>query len=263
MEERVASQSWLWACFFVVGTAVTFDAQTPKPTFEVASVKKRDQSDAVSTFAVAIGATRRLEGGLFAMPSTTVSGLIQFAFDVRDDQLSGGPDWIRKDLFEISARPAGEASREQMRLMVQALLEDRFKLALRREQREMRILELVLARSDGKLGPNMHLLVPGSSDPLPIPRDTPTAAVRISGRGTMSGIANMLSRRMEVPVIDRTSVTGTFYYIMFTTPEGRRPDPGLPSLTTALHEQLGLKLESTRGQVDVLVIDSVQQPTEN
>src|SRR5687768_14105687 len=131
-----------------IGLTVTLSAQAPGPTFEVASVKKLSQRIAPSPSQ----SSTRSAALYFA--NVTVAGLVQYAYDVRDFALVDGPDWIRQDLFEVNAKAATEVSPDEKRLMVQSLLADRFKLVVRKDRREMEFSQLVLARSDGRLGPN-------------------------------------------------------------------------------------------------------------
>src|SRR5687768_11915914 len=111
------------AILVAVGLAVALSAQAPRPSFEVASVKKLSQRIAQSPSQ----ASTRSAALYFA--NVTVAGLVQYAYDVRDFALVGGPDWMRQDLFEVNARAATEVSPDEKRLMVQSLLADRFKLA--------------------------------------------------------------------------------------------------------------------------------------
>ena len=248
-------------------------SQAPKPAFEVASVKKRD-SPLMLTGPNAFVNPNVLQGGTFRMPSATVSDLIQFAYNVKDYLMVGGPDWIRKDLFETIAKAGSEASQEQTRLMVQSLLEERFRLIVRTEQREVSQFVMTVARADGQLGPNIQARECRSPD-RPKRPPMPSGALMSSGCGTMSVLAGLASRYMGAPVVDKTGVSGTFDYVMYLSPaEGKAvginrsadappPDPGLPSFDEALRSQLGFKLERIRGPLEMLVIDSVQQPTEN
>jgi uncharacterized protein (TIGR03435 family) len=170
--------------------------------------------------------------------------------------------------------------------MLRTLLGDRFKLAVHRETKEVPMWALVLARRDGRLGPRLR---PTAGDcaawiaggrrgaPPPLPADLPcgrgvvsASAIRNSAM-TLAQLANLLSPRVERPVQDRTGLAGNFYVDVQWTPEPSTqgsPDSGLAdglptSIFTALQEQLGLKLESIKGPVDVLVIDHVQRPTED
>ena len=192
----------------------------------------------------------------------------------------GAPDWATKDKFDVvatagSAAPPGASA--EKRLMLRALLVDRFKLTIRHETRESAVYTLVRLRADGRLGPNLH-----SGQPCDDPASCgmrlgigPVASM--FGRGqAFEGIVNFFSRLVDAPVIDRTGLTGLFDVDMHFNSEqlaalrlpagiGRAEDTQAdqPSFFTAVQEQLGLKLDSTRGPVDVLVIDHVERPAEN
>jgi uncharacterized protein (TIGR03435 family) len=128
-------------------------AQNPasEARFEVASVKLREGQSRPSPPPIpATSLVRR--GGVFHA-DFTVASLVQFAYDLRDFQVLGGPDWIRQDGFEINARAGFDPTPEQVRLMVRSLLKERFRLTTHSERRDMRFLALVLARDDRRLGP--------------------------------------------------------------------------------------------------------------
>ena len=205
---------------------------------------------------------------------------MQFAYSLRDFQVVGGPEWIKKDLFEVYAKSVGEPARADVLLMLQSLLEERFRLVTHKEPRDMRFFAMVVARSDGRLGPYLHR---GPDTPQPCdlkqieegesgrPKPTPGMAMSTVGIrcGPLTNLAEIATRFVDLPVFDRTGLTGRWSATVYFRPApgdtrpGVAPDPSLASFPTALQEQLGLKLEATRGPVDVMVIDSVQQPTEN
>jgi uncharacterized protein (TIGR03435 family) len=183
--------------------------------------------------------------------------------------------------------------RRRRLLMLQTLLADRFKLAVHRETKEAPMYALVIARRDGRLGPKLHPTAgdcaawiadgrrgapPGSRPgPPPAAGDLPCGRQMVNGfaiRGsamTLARLADMLSPRVERPVQERTGLAGNFDLDLQWRPEPGKEGPldaglseSLPtSIFTALQEQLGLKLESTKGSADVLVIDHVEQPTPN
>src|SRR5687768_11678847 len=131
---------------------IVVSAQTPRPTFEVASIKKLNQPVTSQGFSF----TPPIRGGTVTLQNRTVASLIQFAYSLRDFQVVGGPEWIKKDLFEVYAKSVGEPARADVLLMLQSLLEDRFRLVTHKEQRDMRFFAMVPARSDGRLGPYLH-----------------------------------------------------------------------------------------------------------
>ena len=235
-------------------------AQTPRPAFEVASVKKLDRSASL--------APARTRGTVFSMPNATVASLIQFASEVRPFELFGGPDWVRGDRFAVEARASEDAPVERTRLMVQSLLDDRFGLVVRRETREMRYLALVAASAEGRPGPALKPCADPNAKAVPPPRPPPEATVLAGRCSELSFTAGFLAGLLEIPVVDRSGLSGKWdYQMIFINPRIRASAAAdlttIPALETALPEQLGLKLESMRGPMPVLVIESVRPPTED
>jgi uncharacterized protein (TIGR03435 family) len=253
-----------------------------KPTFEVASIKPNNSGDNRVMF--------RANGGRFVVAGATVSMLIQQAYRVRDFQLSGGPGWIGSDRFDIEAKPENIADMtpDRMPLLLQSLLVERFQLKTHKETKELPIYELVAAKDGPKLKsvPEPPRPVPGTPPgPPPAPGGPmPPGAFRI-GRGEMVGSAipienfiQSLSSMLRRTVVNKTGLTGFFDVDLHWAPDpaetgpfgpvpGVQPpapaDPAGPSIFTALQEQLGLRLESSKGPVGVLVIDSIEKPSEN
>jgi uncharacterized protein (TIGR03435 family) len=228
--------------------------------------------------------------------------LIRNAFQLQDFQISGGPAWLGTDRFDIVAKadgdiqpptPGGPPAPTQ--LMLRGLLADRFKLVVHHETRELPIYVLALARSDRSLGPQLRFSQvdcaaralergrAGAPTPgLPPLGERPVCGMRV-GPGQMSGggfplsqLTGALSPIVQRVVVDRTGLAGNYDIDLTWTPDqmpsGPRPadapalaaiDPNGPSIFTAIQEQLGLKLDSQRGPVEVLVIDRVERPTEN
>lgn len=260
----------------VGGVAVAVAAQATQqqaaPAFEVASVKPAE-SVRLSVAPV----PRAQPGGRFRADAAPVTSLLWFAYGVRHDLIVGGPDWVRQDLFEIGAKAETDASAAEIRLMVQSLLRDRFRLVAHKELREMSVQALVRTQPDGP--PGRGLLRMDECSPAMVnelrrkfPEKYPTPM-----RGLISGcssvglddLATLLSLE-GTTVIDATGLTGSFYYTLrsqFSPAPAAllgRPnilDPNLPALSTALEEQLGLRLQSRKATVEVLVIDSVERPT--
>ena len=264
----------------------TLDAQTSAdPAFEVASVKPNKTGDG----RVMLGLQ---PGGRFNASNVPLRMLLRQAFNVQEFQLVGGPNWIASDRFDVVAKApeGGEFNADAMRPMLRAMLVERFKLAFHNETREMPIYALMKARADGRLGPN---LVPAAVDcaamrgrrggaPPPAP---PQPGQKMecgfmigpgrmnAGGMPMSQLAQSLSPLVGRIVLDKTELTGNYDFEMTYASEGLAGlppllnggpppvDPNAPTLFTALQEQLGLKLDSQRGAVDVVVIDSVEQPT--
>lgn len=215
-------------------------------------------------------------------------------------KVEGGPAWLRSDLYSINAvapatLPEAPVPEAMMRgPMMQAVLEDRFKLRLHRETREAPVYELVVSKGGPKLRPFKDgSCVPVDSTqilqgPLPPPSEgkwcnsgiTGLGTIHAFGRGmTMQGAAYLLSLNLDRPVIDRTGLTGWYDFdLEFARdpslagppppPPGGLPadpanQPSGPSIFTAVQEQLGLRLESAKGPVEILVIDHVERPSGN
>ena len=260
------SGTWVLAGLLCV-TAV---AQETKPTFETASVK-RQRAPLSSEFFTSADPRIR-PGGILSATHATVASLAMFAYDLKSFQIIDGPGWLRSDYFQIEAKAGGDASRQRVKEMTQSLLRERFKLQARRVQREMRIHELVrtgqtragLKRcADPSVSPpDTPIRIPAGAYPFPI----------MAWCDSLQPIVTTASDVLEAVVTDKTGLEGRWTYtVVFANPAPRTSGPvqefvdrqNVPSLTVALQEELGLTLKATRGPVDVLVIDSVQQPTEN
>jgi uncharacterized protein (TIGR03435 family) len=244
----------------MVGMAVTLSAQTPRPAFEVASVKK--QLDPAPVQPPPEPPT------VFYRRNATAAQLIRFAFDLHATQLIGGPEWMKTFGFEINAKPAGPVSEHTMRLMVRTLLEDRFKLVTHREQREMLSGRLVLANRDGDLGPNLKKCDP--EDPPKQQTFGMSATVRVTYLkcDPMTAVASGAAALLGFPVVDETHLDGLWTVELRYEPQSMSAQQvtlrlTAPPIREALQEQLGLRVDSTRGPVPVLVVDSIEQPTEN
>jgi uncharacterized protein (TIGR03435 family) len=234
------------------------------------------------------GGIGRRPGGRFNVTNQPPLRLIAFAYQIEPFQIDGGPEWIGSDRFDVVAKAEGDppvgpmfGPPDQMWLMLRTLLADRFKLATHWETRDMPIYALVLARSDGRLGPQLRSSTVDCVDAPPAAQATDTRPRCRNGGGPwfiswdnfpLSQFAIFLTRHVQRVVVDRTGLSGNVDVDLTWTPDqipqtpeqGFPPiDPNGPSIFTALQEQLGLKLESTRGPVNVLVIDRIEQPTED
>ncbi len=204
-------------------------------------------------------------GGRFIATGMPIWPLIMKAYGVRDFQLAGDVDWKYSQRFDIAAKPDGEVSDEKVLLMLQALLADRFKLKLHRETKEMQVYVMTVAKNGPKNGPKLTAAEPSE-----------TGGIRIRGMGRLAGISAStlqlaeglsdlaLNGRhfLDRPVLDRTGLSGVYNFNLEWTPEGA-PDPFGPSIFTAIQEQLGLKLETQKAPVEILVIDRLEKPTGN
>ena len=249
-------------------------SQTPahKRSFEVISIKPntsgplRPGSDGVVTTPF------RLEpGGLFIGNNVPLIGVISFLAPV--DQVEGGPAWIKSDRFDIIARADpndGEVKswtgggQEQWKEMIQALLEDRFKLVMHREMRERSVLTLVV----GKELPNLQEYKSGPRGGI---EGGPARQVKFHG-APVSALASFLSSVLHTLVIDRTGITGLFDYTVTpyqsAAPSGNTSVSGstIPFedlLVTAVEDQLRLKLQKQKLPIEITFIDHVEKPGEN
>jgi uncharacterized protein (TIGR03435 family) len=269
-------------------------AQAPadKPKFEVASVRQNTGDDGKIMMGIQ-------PGGRFTAVNLPLWDLIRQAFAIQRTQLVGAPDWVETARYDITAKAEGEIPRfgpgapiGPFNYMLQDLLEDRFKLRAHRETRELPVYALTLARSDRKLGEGLRASTVdcaammrgrgargGPPPGPPPPGERPQCGMRVAPNQVSAGgvslamLTQLLSQFTQRIVIDRTGLEGNFDIDLTFTPErmpqgapppGAPPltiDPNGPSLFTAVQEQLGLKLESERAPVEVLVIDHVERPT--
>ena len=249
-------------------------AAEPELRFEVASVK-------LNTSGVQSSRSQFQPGGRYVVSNGTIERLFRNSYAVQPFQIVGAPDWFIRDRFDIDAKADGNITVPQLQAMLKTLLRERFQLAFHKETREMPIYTLVLARSDGRHGPAMK---PSAFDcstmmtgPPPATQAPPlangmspcggrTASGSIVLNGTsMNNFAGNLSNIIGRTVVDGTGLKGDFDLSLTYAPETANAEPlsDLPSLFTAIEEQLGLKLESGRGPVEVYVIDRLAKPTED
>ena len=226
-------------------------------SFEVTSVKPNRSgiSNAFPPFRA---------NGSFSASNVAVKSVIANAYDVRIFQIEGGPAWLTSERFDILAR-GREGTPDRLRpAMLRALLTERFKLVAHFETREQQVYALVLLRSDGRLGPQLKPSAPGSGSASGPFASVGNGVARINGnRVLMDTFAIVLASSVfNQRVINRTGLSGEFDLDFRFTPESSSAAAQeFPSIFTAVQEQLGLKLQSERGPVPVLVIDSVERPT--
>jgi uncharacterized protein (TIGR03435 family) len=208
--------------------------------------------------------------------------LIQSACGFGAYEISGAPDWLESSFWVVQAKSdhsvddqLAKLTDDQAKLekqhMMQALLADRFHLKVHWETRQASISALVLAKGGSKLQPTKveiaDAAIPNAPPPEakgasiqshPAPQGRQIDATHI----TAKGIAALLSAMLNINVDDRTGLTGLYDFTLQYTYQSSDPD-SFPTITTAIQEQLGLKLESTKGSVPVLVIDHIERPTPN
>jgi uncharacterized protein (TIGR03435 family) len=230
------------------------------PHFEVASI--RPVEEPFSRYGVSTAGPR------FTAEGYTVYQLIDWAYDLKNYQVSAAPNVVlsKGTFYDIGAKAEGDGapSRAEFRQMLQALLADRFKLKVHRETRERQVYALVV----GKNGPKLKESAPDAN---------PMGRRSVAGRNnkftqaktTMDDVVEaIMNSSLDRPVLDKTGLTGTYDVSLTYTPgyllnRSTEPDPNDISIFTAVQEQLGLKLEPQKASIEVLVVDSIEKPSEN
>jgi len=216
------------------------------PSFDVASIKP---SDALKKAGATSGWSISPSGnGLKIVGS--LQTLIRYAYGMEDVQIYGGPAWLDRDIFEINAKAATQVSGDDLKLMLRSLLAERFQLTSHTETRQLPIYSLVTLKGASKL-PEGDTNMKGSFSTGPG-----------SLRGTMDTprFAAHLTSMLGRTVIDNTGLNGIWKFDLTWAPEDGTPTAAIFS---AIQEQVGLKLEATKGPVQVLVIDRAEKPSEN
>lgn len=254
-------------------------SQTTKPSFDVASIKPnisgRDGGSAQAT-----------PNG-FSATNLTLSSLLNYAFrppagPFFNQQIIGGPDWMRTDHFDIQAKAGGKPSslsREQIQLMMQSLLEDRFRLKTHREVRDLPVYDLVVGNGGVRMqrsedqtprasGGSISFHSGDEEDPSPLQRGDmrltkgSTDTVLSASAVPVSKIVTLLQGSSDRIILDKTDLKGLFDIHIRFLEASSVSDSTAPSIFTAIQD-LGLKLQSSKAPFDVIVVDSVRRPTEN
>ena len=248
-------------------------AQAPPADFDVVSIK-RSSPDARG------GGLGTTPDGTLTMRNQPIRSILLYGSPVPVREMEGYPDWVARDTYDIIAKPPAGSTRQQTAAMMRRMLEDRFKLKGHVEERERPTFALVLARSDGRLGPQLKpstldCNAPGpprtAQDP-PAPPDTRCggsfgADSIVSGGIRIVDVLPFFSNLAGRPVIDRTGLKGFFALTLRWSPppapNGDAPAGDVPEFFTAVQEQLGLKLQPERTTLPVFVVDSIARPSEN
>jgi len=277
---RGASSAFFVSAVGVCAVAAVL-AQTPAPSFETASVKP-NASGPGAPMAV------RPQNDRLTIVNVPGRQLVQMAFRVDVEQIEGAPSWLVNEHFDVTAKAAAPfSSLNRWQDMLRTLLEERFRLRVRHAPKEVQGFVLVLARADGRLGVSLRRasatcaeLTARSKDPE---KDDPCGVLATAMRAFRSGMTSIhglelsqlvgLARAdLRRPIVDETGLTGAFDWDLKWTPQNflgqsfnreRFPtiDPDGPAIGTAVEEQLGLKLESRRIPLDVIVIEHVERPS--
>ena len=261
----LAGPFWTGLLFVRAACAQTPTPSAPVSPFAVATIKPNRTGERNSGF-------RRFTGGMLDARNITVGMLLSFAYDIPSGRILQAPAWLDSEHFDILAKPDESGGRidtsmAAIRTRTQALLADRFSLALHKDTRQLPIFRLLVDKDGTR---NLHPPQGTASDLFTNGHHVTCQAV------TMQFFArNFLTGELGAPVVDQTGMDGKFDFSMDWAPDERSPrrpdaadssapsDPAGPTLFTALREQLGLRLESGKGPVEVLIVDRVAKPSEN
>ena len=253
-------------------------AQEPGPRFEVVSIRGVPRDAPPIMREIDFSPVR--PGGQYIDSRTSLVSMISFGYNIRfpDIQLSGLPNWAKSQAYAVAAKPAEgfpllppAENREQVRLMMRALLAERFHLRLRPETRQEQVYQLEIAKGGIK--------AKEVEAPVPPAKETPVGASMsnsfgrmIGKQSTMAGIASAVTIFLRRPVIDRTGLKGFYDFdVKWAAPEpfdGQPPSSGFGAegealLISALQKDLGLRLTKAAGPVEYWVVEHVEPPTEN
>jgi uncharacterized protein (TIGR03435 family) len=222
---------------------------TAQPSFETASIKLNVSGDR-SSF------TRRGEDSL-ALQNWPLRDIVLKAYDLKNYALEA-PDWLASRNFDINAKASGRITEGELRQMLQSLLKDRFQLKAHPAEKELRAYALFPAKGGLKLSP-IHDDGVFGVDVSHFPEKT-----RIACRHcTMDKVANVLAGEVNVPVVDQSGIPEEYSFTLEWSPK-QNPDDAVPSIFTALSEQLGMRLDPRRMPISILVVDSISRtPSEN
>lgn len=244
--------SYLLAAMVLAVSFTPLAGQSPPPAaaapaFEVATIKLNDSA---KNPGVASGVSHPSPVRHHYVGS--LKFLIRQAYNVNDDQISGGPGWLDRESFEIDAKTSAPASQEQLNAMLQTLLAERFHLTLHHATKQMPVYALVPAKGGSKLQPA---------------EGKRSGAGKGSVRGVMdmATLAQNLTAVLGRMVVDQTGLQGTYKVELQWTPNDQAgaSDTSGPSIFTAIQEQLGLRLDSQKGPVPILAIDHAEKPSDN
>lgn len=244
-------------------------AANAKAVFAVATIKPSDPARPGKAFTV--------RGQDVITINTTLSDLITMAYNIHPKQLVGLPAWAESDKYDITGRPEapGQPSVNQIKMMLQKLVEDRFQVKFHRDKKELAVYAITVVKTGSKIAKSQ-------ADPNSLPGlffgRAPTGTSFNVRNATMEEVgATLQGSILDKPVVDQTGLAGKYDFTLTFTPDpgqmaifGGPPAPAAPAdvdaapdMFTAFQQQLGLKLESTKAPVDVLVIDTVEKPSAN
>ena len=236
-------------------------ADAPCQTFDVATVRPNRTGKGAGNLAAS--------PGMLTIRNLPLRTIIGTAYGIADYQISG-PQWIEQERFDIMAKTGASVTGEdQMRPLLRPLLAERFHLAMHRNTKRLPAYVLTVGTS----GPKLEAAEAGGAG-LPFKKANKSGGGRIhSANLTMPQFAEILSRRLSYPVLDRTGLAGAYRVTLEWAAENKaikpgkigeaKPDPDRPSIFTALRDQMGLRLQARKAPVEIFVIDHIETPTAN
>lgn len=240
-------------------------AANADPAFEVATIKPSDPNQPGKLFT--------MQGTEVKTINTTVIDLLTFAYDLHPKQIVGGPSWLESDKYDVTGKPdvPGQPNSTQMKTLFQKLVADRLQLKFHREKRDLNVYVLTVGKTGIKFSKSVDPNGPSGRFFGP-----PVMTLRVTN-ATMGDVASVIQTGvLDKPVVDQTGLTEKYDFMLKFTPEqgqmlglGGAPPPqpdnadAPPDIFTAMQQQLGLKLESTKAPADVIVIDHIERPSEN
>jgi uncharacterized protein (TIGR03435 family) len=250
----------------LAGCALAAQAPQPSPTFEVATIKAVESTPKSPRYIVMQGPHR------FVAKDYTLKLLIAAAYNLNPKAVSGGPPWIESDHFDILALTPGEAqpSHDQQMAMLRTLLGDRFKLAFHHEPRAFSIYSLEIAKGGSKLKPST---APATDQPALVSTVYPQRILMPARNASMADFVSVLQRAiLDRPVVDKTGLMGRYDFNLEWAPDESQfggdvgaasSDTPVPPFFTAIQQQLGLRLEASRGPIETIVVDHAERPSAN
>jgi uncharacterized protein (TIGR03435 family) len=237
----------------ILATAFLLVLQSEAQQFEVAVIRPTPPTTTAGT------SFNLFEGGRIKITNEPVKLLVRVAFQLPNAQIAGGPAWLDSDRYDIEAKTGlpEKPTPAQLGPMIRNLLEERFHLKYHRETRQLTVYALVPAKTGPKLKPAAPTESAGANT-----HGGPRSSQLVATATTMPLLATYIANRLERVVIDQTNLTGAYDFHLEWA-QDPNPESALPSLVTALHDQLGLTLQSQKAAVEVLVIDNLERPTEN
>jgi uncharacterized protein (TIGR03435 family) len=240
-----------WIAVLVASVAF---AQAPV-VFEVATIKPTDPAFG--------GIVMRLGGGRFSVTGFTLRDLIAFAYAVDVSQIAAGPNWAASERYDIFGKPEkeGPLTRDVARVMLRALLTDRFQLKFHRETKEMPVYVLTVGKNGSKMKPRID--GDGGESTRLVFQGAKATGRNVSAKVLAEELQAMLFDR---PVVDQTGLAGSFDFNLSWRPEAGASvtgDPNDPDIFTAIQEQLGLRLQLQKALAEMIVVDGAEKASEN